>query len=51
MTDGPYIEAKEVLASYATIETSSLARATEIIKACPISTYPDYSIEIREMGY
>ena len=51
VTDGPYIEAKEVIASYATIETTSLERATEIINACPIAAYPDYSVEIREMGY
>ena len=51
VTDGPYIEAKEVLASYAFLETGSLARATEIIKGCPISNNPDYSVEIRELGY
>ena len=38
VTDGPYIEAKEVIASYASIETSSLARAIEIIKECPINS-------------
>ena len=51
VTDGPYIEAKEVLASYAFVETNSLARATEIIQACPISLDPAYSVEIRELGY
>jgi hypothetical protein len=51
VTDGPYIEAKEVIASYATLETTSLERAVEIINACPIAAYPDYSVEIREMGY
>jgi hypothetical protein len=51
VTDGPYIEAKEVIASYATIEADSLARAIEIIKDCPIGAHPEYSVEIREMGY
>jgi hypothetical protein len=51
VTDGPYIEAKEVIASYSIIETSSLARAIEIIKETPLSTNPNYSVEIREMGY
>jgi hypothetical protein len=51
VTDGPYIEAKEVIASYSIIETSSLARAIEIIKETPLSNDPDYSVEIREMGY
>jgi hypothetical protein len=50
VTDGPYIEAKEVVASYAMLETTSLARATEIIKECPIG--PRDSVEIRELaGY
>jgi hypothetical protein len=51
VTDGPYIEAKEVIASYSIIETGSLARAIEIIKETPLSNDPDYSVEIREMGY
>ena len=51
VTDGPFIEAKEVLASYCFLETATLARATEIIMACPISKEPDYSVEIRELGY
>jgi hypothetical protein len=51
VTDGPYIEAKEVIASYTIIEASSLARAVEIIKETPLSGDPDYSVEIREMGY
>jgi hypothetical protein len=51
VTDGPYIEAKEVIASYSIIEASSLERAIEIIKETPLATLPDYSIEIREMGY
>lgn len=51
VTDGPYIEAKEVIASHASIETTSLARAIEIIQACPIGSDPLYSVEIRETGF
>jgi hypothetical protein len=50
VTDGPFIEAKEVVASYCLIETSSIARAIEIIKACPIGKDPTASVEIRELG-
>ena len=50
VTDGPYIEAKEVVASYSLIETSSLERAIEIIKACPIGMDPAASVEIRQLG-
>ena len=51
VTDGPFIEAKEVMGSYAFVETSSLARAIEIAKECPINTVPGGSVEIRELGY
>jgi len=51
VTDGPYIEAKEVMGSYAFVETSSMARAIEIAKECPINMMPGASVEIRELGY
>jgi hypothetical protein len=52
VTDGPYIETKEVIASYATLQTTSLARAIEIAKECPIDAAAGWSIEIRELaGY
>jgi hypothetical protein len=51
VTDGPFIEAKEVMGSYAFVETSSLASAIEIAKECPINTIPGASVEIRELGY
>ena len=51
VTDGPYIEAKEVMGSYAFVETSSLERAIEIAKDCPINSVPGASVEIRELGW
>jgi hypothetical protein len=51
VTDGPFIEAKEVLGSYAFVETDSLARAIDIAKECPINAMPGASVEIRELGY
>jgi hypothetical protein len=51
VTDGPFIEAKEVMGSYAFVETSSLEHAIEIAKACPINTMPGASVEIRELGW
>lgn len=51
VTDGPFIEAKEVMGSYAFVETSSLARAIEIAKECPINMVPGASVEIRELGF
>lgn len=51
VTDGPYIEAKEVMGSYAFVETDSIAKAIEIAKACPINQVPGASVEIRELGW
>jgi hypothetical protein len=52
VTDGPYIEAKEVMAGYSIVQTKSLARAIEIAKECPNNEAPGASIEIRELaGY
>jgi hypothetical protein len=51
VTDGPFIEAKEVMGSYAFVETDSLARAIEIAKECPINMMPGASVEIRELGW
>jgi hypothetical protein len=51
VTDGPFIEAKEVMGSYAFVETSSFAHAIEIAKECPINMIPGASVEIRELGY
>lgn len=50
VTDGPFIEAKEVIGSYAFVDTTSLARAIEIAKECPLNMTPGTSIEIRELG-
>jgi hypothetical protein len=51
VTDGPYIEAKEVLGSYAFVTASSIARAIEVATDCPIDGIPGASVEIRELGY
>lgn len=49
VTDGPYIEAKEIVASYAFVSAESLQRAVEIAKECPIHGMGG-CIEIRELG-
>jgi hypothetical protein len=50
VTDGPFIEAKEVMGGFSIVAVSSLARAIEIAKECPIHRTPGASIEIREMA-
>jgi hypothetical protein len=49
VSDGPFIEAKEVLGGYSIVATASVARAIEIAKECPFNYVPGASVEIREM--
>ena len=45
VTDGPYVEGKEIVAGWSFIEVESLARAVEIAREVPMFT----SVEIREI--
>ena len=48
VTDGPYVESKEVIASFSVIQADDYDAALAIARACP----GDMAIEIREMaGY
>ena len=48
VTDGPYVEAKEIIVSFAIIQTDDYDAALAIARACP----PGHTIEIREFaGY
>ena len=54
VTDGPYAEAKEIIASFAVIQADDYDAAVSIARECPgfDGSWPGYSIEIREMaGY
>jgi hypothetical protein len=45
VTDGPYVEGKEIVGGWSFVETESLAQAIEIAKEVPMFT----SVEIREI--
>jgi hypothetical protein len=48
VTDGPYVEAKEVIVSFGLIEADNYDAAVAIARECP----PGHTIEIREFaGY
>ena len=48
VTDGPYVEAKEIIVSFTIIQADDYDAAVEIARACP----PGHTIEIRELaGY
>lgn len=50
VTDGPFVEAKEVMGGYSIVQAQSLSRAVEIAKECPINAIPGASIEVRELA-
>ena len=48
VTDGPYVEAKEIIVSFGVIQAADYDAAVAIARACP----PGHTIEIRELaGY
>ncbi len=53
VTDGPYAEAKEVIASFTVIQADDYDAALAILRECPAAAAASgWSIEIREMaGY
>ena len=52
VSDGPFMEAKEVLGGYSIVQATSMERAVEISQACPVLMMPGASVELREMaGY
>lgn len=48
VTDGPYIESKELVSGFYILKASSLEEATELSKGCPILRLGG-SIEVREI--
>ncbi len=52
VTDGPYIESKDVVGGYSMVAAESYEHAVTIAKECPIHDVPGSTIEIRELaGY
>ena len=48
VTDGPYVETKEIIVSFAVIQADNYDAAVAIARECP----PGHAIEIRELaGY
>ncbi|MCI0706869.1 MAG: YciI family protein [Ignavibacteriae bacterium] len=49
-TDGPFMEAKEVIGGYMIVSAESLEEATEVARQCPGVVRPGSSLEIREIS-
>jgi len=50
ITDGPFVEAKDVIGGYSIIQATDLAEAAELAKGCPGLDDPDGSVEVRPVA-
>lgn len=50
VTDGAFIESKEVIGGYSIITAGGYDEAVTVAKACPINHMPGARIEIRELA-
>jgi hypothetical protein len=49
VTDGPFMEGKEMVGGYLMCKASSYDEAVEIAKGCPILEFEDGQVEVREI--
>ena len=49
MTDGPYLEAKELIAGFSILQVKFLQEAIEWVKRGPNCSAGDYEVEIRQV--
>jgi hypothetical protein len=49
-TDGPFVEAKEVIGGFMILAAKNLEEATEVARQCPGVIMPGASLEIREIS-
>jgi hypothetical protein len=49
VSDGPFMEGKEMVAGYLACRANSYDEAVEISKGCPILEFTDGNVEVREI--
>jgi hypothetical protein len=49
VSDGPFMEGKEMVGGYLMCKASSYDEAVEIAKGCPILEFEDGNVEVREV--
>lgn len=47
VSDGPFVEGKEIVGGYMLIKANDLEQATELSKGCPILAFNDGVVEVR----
>lgn len=50
VSDGPFVELKEIVGGYMTLSAENLEEAIAVIQASPMIENPNVSIEIREIS-
>ena len=50
VTDGPFVEAKEIVGGYMVVAAESYERALEVVRGCPGVLRPGAHVEIREIS-
>jgi hypothetical protein len=50
VTDGPYMESKELVGGYSIVKTATMDEAVEIAKACPALSDDSATIEVRPLA-
>ena len=50
ITDGPFVEAKEVVGGYMIVSAKSLEEAIEVARGCPGLVSPGSGVEVREIN-
>jgi hypothetical protein len=50
VSDGPFVEAKEIIGGFMIVSADSYERALEVAKECPGVVRPGASVEIREIA-
>ena len=49
-TDGPFVEAKEVIGGYMIVSAESIEEAVEVARQSPGTAMPGSSVEVREIS-
>ncbi len=50
LTDGPFIEGKEIVGGYIVVKADSIEEATTVAEGCPNLNTESGTVEIREIG-
>lgn len=50
LTDGPFMEGKEVLGGYVLLKANTIEEASKIAEECPVLEAENGTVEVREIG-